>query len=181
MNKIKRILIIVLALAAIAAACLVVTSYSEAKEFQNSETIVEEIEIIDAEDIGVATIESNIEDEEEVFFEEEEEEDVYTPSLEEEEENEVIEVEDEEEVSVDAPEGLCEGYHEGVYFEPNCFDCEIHEYCYKCEVHEIQSEYFYDEDINPDGYVYSEFCTVCGHGDCTPVTEEEYQEYLNSL
>lgn len=174
MNNIKRILIVILALAAMAGACLVVTTYSEAKESQITEALVEEeLEVIDGEEIGIVINTKETEEEVEI----EEEEIIETPSYTEEDEDvdsTIEENEDLETKSPEVPEGLSEGYEEGVYFKPNCFDCELHEYCYKCEQHEIETEYFWDEDINPrHGWVYSETCIICGHGECRPATEDE--------
>ena len=150
---------------------------------QPNKVIVDEMEIIDAEEIGIETIKNETK---EVAIHEEikaEDKNVYeTPVSKEEipvksvEENKSKEV---EEVEYDSPEAeplMFEGYQEGIYFEPNCFDCELHEYCYKCEEHEIEIEYFWDEEINPnEGWVRSETCIICGHGGCEPITEEEIE------
>ena len=168
MNNIKRILIVILALAAMAGACLVVTTYSEAKESQIIETLDEkELEVINGEEIGIVI---NTQEKEEVEI-------IEAPSHIEEDKNlSTAENDNFETESPEVPEGLSEGYEEGVYFEPNCFDCELHEYCYKCEQHEIETEYFYDEEINPNsGWVYSETCVICGHGECRPATEDEIE------
>lgn len=173
--KIKKFLIVILSLIIMGAACFIAVKTLDAQESQTS-LIEKEVEVIDAEAIGIKTKiqEENTDNTQEEKEEEEKEiienkEECYTET----ETVEVIEEEEEEEENI-CPENLYEGYEEGNYFEPNCFDCELHEYCYECEEHEFESEYFWDEDINPRyGWVYSETCVVCGHGTCKPVKEIE--------
>lgn len=149
---------------------------------ENSEVIVEPL-TVNAEDIGIETIKNDaviedeiVDDSEDIAEEEISDEYIKDEYIESEDEivtdDSVLENEPETE-SPEVPEGMCEGYEEGVYFEPNHFgDCELHEYCYICEEHEFESEYFWDEDINPRyGWVYSETCVICGHGTCKPVKE----------
>lgn len=171
--KIKKILIIILSLVIMAAACLIAVKTLDAQEIYQPLLTEEKLDVIKAEDIGIVIKEKKIytvEEEKEVISEEERENYINT-----EEDKEDIYFEEEEEEII-CPEGMYEGYEEGVYFEPNYFDCELHEYCYMCENHEIESEYFWDEDINPrNGWVYSETCIICGHGTCKPVTKDKVQ------
>lgn len=169
--KIKKILIVILSLMIMEAACFVAVKTLDAQESQPS-LVEEEIEVIDAEVLG---IETKIQEENTDNTQEEEEKEIIENQKECYAETETVEViEEEEEEGNICPENMHEGYEEGTYFEPNCFDCELHEYCYMCEEHEFESEYFWDEDINPRyGWVYSETCIVCGHGTCKPVKEIE--------
>lgn len=147
-------------------------------------TEVEEIEIIDAENIGIKEIEKI---QEEVKTPETPVNKVATkdkvvdvPVQTESEKVKQDEIKYEEEVeSPEPPEGMVEGYEEGVYFEPNCFDCEIEEACYKCEECTFVEELFCDEEINPEGenWVLSKTCTICGHGSCEPVDDNFVSEF----
>lgn len=138
---------------------------------EKSNEIIEPV-VIEAKDIGIKEInEEAINDDSEV-----ETKDTDAP-IQNVQDMETEKPKDESEIeSSPTPKGMYEGYEEGIYFEPNTKACEIHEECYICEKCEIESEYFYDEDINPNGgWVYDEYCVVCGHGTCTPVSEKEVQ------
>lgn len=125
-------------------------------------------EIINAEDIGIEIIEDDVEvdTEEEIIEDDEYESD--------EEIDEDIDDEDVELESPEPPEDMCEGYEEGVYFEPNHFgDCEIHEYCYICPTCTFEEDVY--TDVDEDGntiWMANKACVVCGHGTCEDVTEE---------
>lgn len=170
-------LIIILVFAAMIGTCLTTTTSIYAHE----EKIEEEMEVINAEDIGLKTIEMEDKEDEVIIIEKEEkvEDEVQKNKDEFILENEEEKDDDNNEVEVESPEvpeGLYEGYEEGIYFEPNCFNCELHEFCYQCDKHEIEVEYFYDEEINPNGgWVKTETCIICGHGIYNPVSEEEVQ------
>ena len=172
-----------LSLAAMLAAFIFVGELVMAE--QPHEVIVDEIEIIEAEEIGIKTIDEEFETldvYEEVISEDK---DMDESSVFEEEvlpvEPANKESEDVEEVEYDSPEAeplMYEGNKEGVYFEANCFDCECHEYCYKCEECTLEEDIFWDEEINPEnGWVFSKDCIVCGHGGCEPVDEEFVIQY----
>lgn len=164
---------------------------------ENSEVIVEPL-TVNAEDIGIETIKNDavieeviedeiVDDSEDIAEEEVVEEEIDDEYI----EDDFIESEDEivtddsalenepETESPEVPEGMCEGYEEGIYFEPNHFgDCELHEYCYICPECTIEEELFIDEDINPNnGWVLSKTCIVCGHGGCEPVTDKFVDAY----
>lgn len=157
---------------------------------QPNEVIADEIEIIEAEEIGIRTIDNEVE--EMVIYEEADAEDqIVDATLEVEEEipvepvkedvkSEEVEEEKEEYDSPEASPLMFEGYKEGVYFEANCFgDCEIHEYCYICPEHDIKAEVFIDEEINPEnGWVYTETCVVCGH---CPVSKPVDDKFVNEF
>ena len=142
--------------------------------------VTDEIFVIDAEDIGIKTIKKETVKDEDVVIETESEildDSVRKKEMEyekrsyeiekEEQEQEAIETVEEEDLT-EPPEGMVEGYEEGVYFEPNWFECEVCEYCYKCDECTIETTYSYDEEGN---YIREETCIVCGHGTSEPVEE----------
>lgn len=127
--------------------------------------VIEVIEI-DAEDIGIETIETEVEEDEDVITEDEDlamDEDYIQ-----EEEPEVTEPVEEEDTS-EPPEGMAEGYVAGEYFPVNCYDCELHTECFKCEECTFEEEESYDEDR--DIYMLDKWCIVCGHGTSEPLEE----------
>lgn len=147
-----------------------IVSSARAEEQESTKEAV----VIDAEDIGIKTIEADQEEIPEAEVEEEaeyEEPEVSHESQEEEPEPEETEPVQEEVESPEPPEGMVEGYEAGVYFEPNCFDCEICEACYKCETCTFENTISYEEDI--DTYFLEKTCIVCGHGTSEALTEEE--------
>lgn len=157
---------------------------------------MEEIEIIEAEDIGMGTIPQEVEviteDPVDEVVAEDEVVDVPVQVSKKQEvtyespEADLVEEKAEEADEVDEseiPEGMVTGYKEDVFFEPNCFDCETCDSCYKCEVCEFVEELYCDEEINPEGenWVLGKMCVVCGHGSNEPMTEEAVDEYLSRL
>ena len=137
------------------------------------EPVQEDVLVIDAEDIGITPIQ-NLEEEEieeDVFDESEEVFEESDEAWEEEIEEEETEDFEEETVSPEPQEGMVEGYEEGVYFEPNTFDCEVCGECYTCpdDSHVYEHNVYIDDD---NTYIYEEWCTICGHGTETPITEE---------
>lgn len=131
----------------------------------------EETIVIDAEAIGIKTIEKEVVEDEVIDSETEnkivDEVPVYV-----EEEEEVLETE-EEDLS-EPPEGMVEGYESGVYFPINYYDCEMHEDgCYRCEECTYETSISYDEEA--DTYMSEKWCTVCGHMTCEPIAEEEIE------
>lgn len=150
----------------------------------------EKIEIIEAEDIGIKTIEKVQEDE--IIEVPVDETDVEDEVLDVPVQNKPEETEEEQEYEspeavpvteeieeTEAPVGMVEGYEEGVYFEPNTFDCEAHEECYKCKECTIEESLFIDEEINPDGehWVLCKICIVCGDTTNEPVDDNFINEY----
>ena len=132
----------------------------------------------EAQDLILSFIEEDIYDETEPESEIMDEDVMVDEEIEEDADSEE-ETETENPECPECPEGMCEGYEEGVYFEPNHFgDCELHEYCYICPECTIEEELFIDEDINPNnGWVLSKTCIVCGHGGCEPVTDKFVDTY----
>lgn len=143
----------------------------------------EETVVINAEDIGIKEIKNELEEAdstEEVVVEDESynENIIHTEGDFEQKETDkdsISESDEEDVVIPECPEGMSEGYVEGIFFEPNHFgDCNLHEYCYICPECTIVEEVGYDEEINPNGGWYlDKCCIVCGHGTCTPITEKE--------
>lgn len=162
-------------------AAFFIANLAVAKEYEPVQE--EAMAVIDAEDIGISPIQDIEEDEieedvleepEEDFEESEEAEPEEDPETEEPEEDEDYEEENEEVTESPAPpEGKVEGYVAGVYFDPNCFDCEICEECYKCE----DDGHIYAHSVCMDdrGYVLEEWCTICGHGTSKRITDKEFE------
>lgn len=129
---------------------LIISSLSLAKEAEQPEAA------INAEDIGIETIDTE-EVEIEVDIKEETEE-----------------VSDQGEAPVEspaAPDGYVEGYVDGTYFEPNTYDEETEEYNYICD----QCEYVHCVSMDGNSYIYEEWCTVCGNGTSERITEVEFE------
>lgn len=145
---------------------------------------VDEIEIIEAEDIGIKEIEKI---QEEVKIPETpvneataKDKAVDVPVQTESEKVKQDEIKHEEEVeSPEPPEGMVAGYEEDTYFEPNCFECELAEECYVCEECNMIEELCIDEEINPNGehWVLFSYCDVCGNGGCEPVDDNFVSEF----
>lgn len=163
-------------------------TYNVMARENSTDSIVEEEIVIDAEDVGIETIEEyevlpendteKVYHEENVEVEYEETESYNIPEeepVEETEENydtEIVSEEPSEEMEIE--------YEEDAFVEPNCFDCETCEECYKCDECTYTEEVGFDEDINPNGgYYLDKYCTVCGHGTSVPISEEEYINYGN--
>lgn len=182
MKKIKRVfLTIVIVLSIVGTMTIGFGLLSQAEEME----IKSEPVTINAENIGIKEIEYKEEvTEEDIYDETEPESEIMDEDVMVDEEiEEDVDCEEETETEnpecPECPEGMCEGYEEGVYFEPNHFgDCELHEYCYICPECTIEEELFIDEDINPNnGWVLSKTCIVCGHGGCEPVTDKFVDTY----
>lgn len=144
-----------------------VGTFAYAKDNETLENTV--IETISAEDIGVEVVKN-----ENVVIEVEDKvDDVSTEKEEKETEVKDEIVLEEETESPMPPEGMVEGYEDGIYFEPNCFDCELCEECYKCE----DNGHIYAHCVSLDGrcYIYEEWCTICGHGTSKVISNEEFE------
>lgn len=148
------------------------------------------IEMINADDIGIKTISKEVVKDEIVILEDEnsdlDESPVYTEKVENEEPDYTEptktakedslpeEAESVEKEYLDIPlEGMYEGYVSGEYFHINCYDCELHDGCYKCEECTLVEEISYDEEL--ETYIKEKFCIVCGHGSCESVDEGELE------
>lgn len=180
----KKLMRSILAVAVIAT--FFVANLTFAKE---SEPVQNDMQVIDAEDIGIKTVETEVLEDEVMVIEAESEvldaEPVYEEDVEyeepetdheiqeEESEPEETEPKEEEVESPEPPEGMVEGYEKGVYFYPNENDCEIREECYKCE----DDDHIYAHSVCMDdrGYVLDEWCTICGHGTSKRITDEEFE------
>lgn len=156
---------------------LILSIGSVASAMTEDEEIIDEIvEVtkIDAEDIGIKTIEKEgIEDEEIVSDSEPviSDTEIVIPEV----ESESLDEDwgqatgtTEEDLS-EPPEGMYEGFYEGEYYPVNCYDCDIHSECYKCKECTIETTYSYDEY---DKYIKEDICIVCGHTTCTPIEED---------
>lgn len=179
----KKLIRRILAVAVIAT--FLIGTMSFAQEY-NAEIPEEEIQVIDADEIGVKTMdhlgEANVmveetEEDEDVAIEVEDKDvDEAAPPAKKIVEEDLIVEEDTE-----VPEGMFEGRVESVYLPVNNYDCEIHDGCHKCEKCTLSEEIGYDEEINPNGGWYrAKFCDICGHGGCEPITESEYDDYFEN-
>ena len=155
---------------------------------KENEITIEEKAVIAADDIGIKTIAIGDDFENEEFIEDEstkedmddevttEDEDLYDDVEVEEEipEADEPEVNEPETESPAPPEGKVEGYVAGVYFDPNTVDCEIcGGECYTC--HNNEHVYAHCVSVDERGYIYEEWCTVCGHGTEKPISDEEFE------
>lgn len=126
---------------------------------KDEEEVIDEVIEIEAEDIGIKTIETEVEEDEDVTSETE---------------NQIVDedeaLETEEEPS-EPPVGMVEGYIQGTYFEPNTYDEETGEYNYFCD----KCEYAHCVSVDDNGYIYEEWCIVCGNGTDTRITDEEFE------
>ena len=140
----------------------------------------DEVMVIDAEEIRITPIEyfEETEVEEDAIEESEAEfeepnESAFEEVPEETEEDEDYENNEEVTESPAPPEGKVEGYVEGIYFDPNTVDCEIcGGECYTCH-----DEHVYEHCVSIDdrGYILEEWCTICGHGTDTVISDEEFE------
>lgn len=163
---------------------LIFGTVSFAKYEPNKIKEIDNIETINAEDIGIETIEvdekhEQIVDETEIVSDEEEivvDDESIEEEMEEEIEKEIDEPIEEEIDESEPPAGMCEGYESGVYLPVNS-SCELHEECHRCEQCVFEEEIFCDDEINPDGehLVLNKTCIICGHGTCTPIDESEIE------
>lgn len=159
-------------------------------ESSEMEEKLENIETINANDIGIRTIQKEVVKNEIIVSENEnsdlDESPVYTEKVEneepdyiestktEKENQEQEEAESVEEEDLDIPfEGMYEGYVSGEYFHVNCYDCELHDGCYKCEECTLVEEIDYNEELKT--YIKEKFCIVCGHGGCESIDEGEFE------
>lgn len=196
MKKFKKEIKYIVSLVTLLALFICVGNMVMAEE---KETIVDEktekIEIVKAEDIGIKEVEKVQEESPALPLPVNEvrtEDEVMDVPVQNKPESEPVDTEPEYEspeadpVEVDefeVPEGMYEGYEEGVYFEPNCTSCDIHEACFVCEEHNYVEDFYCDEEINPNegNWVLDRTCVICGHGNCEPVTEEFVDECLSKL
>lgn len=120
-----------------------------------------EVITVEAEDVGIHTIPSEPEGvDADTHTYEYEYEDVDTP-------------EDTPDPEPEIPEGYVSGYEEGTYFEPNTYDEETDEYYYSCP--DDSHVYAYSVYVDDDSYIFEEWCTICGCGTETPITDEEFE------
>ena len=137
---------------------------------KENEIVIEEKAVIAAEDIGIKENEYEIIEEEFINDDSEvETEDMDVPVQDEEKEESNEEVTE----SPAPPEGKVEGYVAGVYFDPNTVDCEIcGGECYTCH---DEHTYVHCVSLDDEGYVFEEWCTVCGHGTSKVISDEEFE------
>lgn len=175
----KKLIRRILAVAVIATFLIGTFSNSNAQEY-DAEIPTEEMEVIDAASIGIKTMDTEVLEDEIIVPEAENpimDEDVHKEKSVK-EETVYAEADQEEAVPVEEdviPEGMYEGYEEGVYLPINSA-CELHAAgCYKCEECTWQRTLSYDEER--EQYIGEEYCIVCGHGTCIEIAEDAIEDY----
>lgn len=179
--NIKPVLTMILVLAL----CMMVIAFDAKAE---EVTPVEEVVVINAEDIGVKTIEKEVVEDEPVVVEAEnqtvdeirvqKEKVTYEPKKEVQEQEEAEPVE-EEDLS-EPPEGMFEGYISGEYLPVNYYECELHDGCYMCKDHNYEISYSKSKYNGELKYYCEKICVICGHGKNKEITESEYNDYFEN-
>lgn len=197
----KKLIRRILAVAVIAT--FLIGTMSFAQEY-NAEIPKEEMQVINADDIGVKTMdhftditekvedvnedvdietENTVVDEVPVYVEDLENEiPVRTKPAETEKEDtlpEEAEPVEEEDLS-EPPEGMFEGYISGEYLPVNYYECELHDGCHMCENHNYKISYSSSESNGEFKYYHEKVCVICGHGKNEEITESEYNDYFEN-
>jgi hypothetical protein len=191
----KKLIRRILAVAVIAT--FLIGTMSFAQEY-DAEIPTEDIQVINAESIGIKTIPKEVAtdeiiipenenptvDETTVYEEEVEyEKPVQTEPAETKKEDSLqkaIEPVEEEDLS-EPPEGMYEGCVSGEYLPINYYDCELHDGCYMCEEHRYEESIGWEEENGVAVKWWLErFCTVCGHGTSIEISEEEAINFENT-
>lgn len=187
----KKLIRQILAVAVIAT--FLIGTMSFAQEY-NAEIPKEEMAVIDADEIGVKTMETEVVEDEVIAPEAEDpavdevvrgektnekSAKVYTETEKEKPKHKEAEPVEEEDLS-EPPEGMYEGYNSGEYLPINFYECELHDGCYMCKDHNYEISYSKSKYNGELKYYCEKICVICGHGKNKEITESEYNDYFEN-
>lgn len=187
----KKLIRRILAVAVIAT--FLIGTMSFAQEY-NAEIPKKEIAVIDADEIGVKTMKTEVVEDEVIAPEAEDpavdevvrgektnekSAKVYTETEKEKPKHKESEPVEEEDLS-EPPEGMYEGYNSGEYLPINFYECELHDGCYMCKDHNYEFSYSKSKYNGELKYYCEKICVICGHGKNKEITESEYNDYFEN-